>query len=102
MDLTDDPRDDGLDLMVIVPGDLPSRAGILGDALAGTAIRVVVDRRRGERRCAYQAAAGERRHAERRAETRTVAYVYACPVVAVWAPQRRGRPANFPASTPRS
>ena len=93
---------DGLDLMVIVPCDLPSQAGILGEALAGTAIRVVVDRRQGERRCTYQAAAGERRHAERRTETQTVAYVYACPVVAVWAPPRRGRPANSPASTPCS
>src|SRR5262245_17140766 len=49
------------DLMVIVPRDLPSRAAVLNEALAGTAIRVLVDRRHGDRRRARQGAAGERR-----------------------------------------
>jgi hypothetical protein len=77
--LSQSPRD--LDLMVIVPRDRPARAATLNEALAGTAIRVVVDRRQGERRATYQAASAERRHTDRRGETRVVAYVYACPVV---------------------
>jgi hypothetical protein len=69
-----------LDLMVIVPPNLSSRADALNEALTGTRIRIVIDRRRGERRCAYQAVA-ERRRSDRRAETRVLGYVLACPVV---------------------
>ena len=72
-----------LALLVIVPRDNPSRADALSRALAGTDIRVIVDRRRGERRSTYRAVPQERRHGDRRASARIVAYVYACPVVAV-------------------
>jgi len=91
-----------LNLMVIVPRDLPSRVATLNEALAGTAICVVVDRRQRERRRAHQAAAAERRHGDRRAATRVVAYVYACPVVAVGTPPTAGTPADSPASGPSS
>jgi hypothetical protein len=75
------------DLMVIVPFDMPSRAATLRQALGGTDIRVLVDRRRNERRReerhpGSQAVSEERRRADRRAVMRPVAYVYACPVVA--------------------
>jgi hypothetical protein len=70
------------DLMVIVPRDFPSRATALNEVLAGTAIRIVVDRRQGERRCTYEAASAERRQSDRRAAARVMAYVHACPVVA--------------------
>lgn len=91
-----------LDLMVIVPRDLPSRTASLNEALAGTHIRVVVDRRQGERRRACQVAAGERRHGDRRAATRVVAYVYACPVVAVGPPPIAGMPRDSrPSSSAR-
>jgi hypothetical protein len=83
-----------LDLLVIVPRDLPSRAAILNETLAGTAIRVVVDRRRGDRRHVHQSVAVERRHGDRRAAPRVVAWVYACPVVAVGTPRTTGTPAG--------
>jgi len=75
------------DLMVIVPFDMLSRAATLRQALGGTDIRVLMDRRRDERRREArhhgpQAVSAERRRADRRAAMRPVAYVYACPVVA--------------------
>ena len=88
------PRLD-LDLMVIVPREFPSRTATLSEALAGTSIGVVVDRRQGERRQAYQAATGERRQSDRRVGTRVVGYVYSCPVVAVEAPSIAGRPPDL-------
>jgi hypothetical protein len=90
-----------LDLMVIVPRELPSRAASLTSALAGTAIQVVVDRRFGERRRAHQPPAVERRQADRRAPTRVVAYVYACPVVAVGTRQPPGARGNALRTTGR-
>jgi hypothetical protein len=89
-------------LMVIVPPDLRARATTLNEALAGTAIHVVVDRRREERRCAYQPATAERRRDDRRAAARVVAYVYACPVVAVGPPPSAGTLGDAPASLPSS
>ena len=73
-------------LMVIVPPSLPSRASTLSAALAGSDIQVLVDRRRGERRRARQTNGPERRQDDRRSAPRVVAYVYACPVVAVASP----------------
>jgi hypothetical protein len=70
-------------LVVIVPPDLPTRAAILREALAGTNIRVIVDQRRGERRQVQQPVLVQRRRRERRGPARVVAYVYACPVLAV-------------------
>ena len=91
-------------LMVIVPRDLRALAATLNEALAGTAIDIVVDRRRGERRCAHQPVAVERRRNDRRAATRVVAYAYACPVVAVGpqpsADTPEDSPANWPSSSP--
>jgi hypothetical protein len=70
-------------LMVIVPHHLPARAATLNEALAGTNIQVVIDRRHGERRRAQHPAGVQRRQGDRRGASRVVAYVYACPVVAV-------------------
>jgi hypothetical protein len=84
-------------LMVIVPRNFPSRLATLTETLAGTAIRVVADRRQGERRRSHHAAATEQRHGDRRAAPpRVVAYVYACPVVAVGGPSTAGKPADGP------
>jgi hypothetical protein len=69
--------------MVIVPRDLPGRTTTLSDALAGTTIRVLVDRRETERRRSPELAVPERRQHDRRTTPRIVAYVHACPVVAV-------------------
>jgi hypothetical protein len=71
------------DLMVIVPRGHLERARILEATLRGTTIRVVIDRRLGERRREYRAADAERRDRDRRATTRVVGYVYACPVVEI-------------------
>jgi hypothetical protein len=71
------------DLMVIVPRGHLERARILEATLRGTTIRVVIDRRLGERRRAHRAADGERRDRDRRATPRVVGYVYACPVVEI-------------------
>src|SRR5215471_5602100 len=73
-------------LMVIVPHHLPARAATLNEALAGTNIQVVMDRRHGERRRTHQPADVQRRQGDRRGAARVVAYVYACPVVAVGSP----------------
>jgi len=81
-----------LDLLVIVPRDLPSRLATLKATLAGTAIRVLADRRQGERRRSYQAVAAEQRHRDRRTTPRVVAWVYACPVVAVATSPTAGTP----------
>jgi hypothetical protein len=90
------------DLMVIVPPNLLARAHSLNEALTGTRIRVVVDRRQGERRCSYEEAASERRLSDRRAETRILGYVLACPVVTT-APHSRPRPGvSLPESGPPS
>jgi hypothetical protein len=89
-----------LNLMVIVPRYLPSRVATLKETLAGTAIRVVAERRQGERRRGCQAAAAEQRHGDRRAAPRVVAYVYACPVVAVGTPPTGGTPVGSPVSGP--
>ena len=77
-------------LFVIVPRGLPSRAATLNETLAGTAIRVVIDRRQGDRRHDRRAAAAERRHGDRRAVPRVVAWVYACPVVTAGTPSTAG------------
>jgi hypothetical protein len=76
------------DLIVIVPRNLRSRASTLGRALTGTNIRVVVDRRIGERRAGGLGTPAERRLGDRRSTARVVAYVYACPVIEVDSPPR--------------
>jgi hypothetical protein len=86
------------DLMVIVPRDHSGRAATLNETLAGTAIRVVIDRRLGERRSAHRPAGAERRHTDRRARTRVVAYVYACPIVEIGMLPAAGPPTDFPAT----
>ena len=86
-------------LMVIVPPHLPARAATLSEALAGTTIRVQVDRRHGDRRQAQQPADVQRRQGDRRGTARVVAYVYACPVVAVGTPSTAGMLAGFSAGT---
>jgi hypothetical protein len=73
-------------LVALAPRALSSRAVALREALVGSTIRVVVDQRQGERRGANQPTTLERRHGDRRAPTRIVAYVYGCPVVAVGLP----------------
>ena len=86
-------------LMVIVPHHLPARAATLNEALAGTNIRVVVDRRHGERRRAQQPATVQRRQQDRRTGAqRVVAYVYACPVIAVGPSSSTGMLAGASAS----
>jgi hypothetical protein len=70
-------------LMVIVPSHLPARAATLNAALADTNIQVVIDRRRGERRRVEESPVVQRRQGDRRGPARVVAYVYACPVIAV-------------------
>ena len=85
-------------LMVIVPHHLPARAATLSEALAGTNIQVVIDRRHGERRRVQQPPVVQRRRGERRGTARVVAYVYACPVVvAVGTPPRASGPPDVPA-----
>jgi hypothetical protein len=85
-------------LMVIVPHHLPARAATLSEALAGTTIRVQLDRRHGERRRAQQPTDVQRRQHDRRSDTqRVVAYVYACPVIAVGTPSSGGSLASLPA-----
>ena len=74
-------------LMVIVPRHLPARAATLNEALAGTNIQVVVDRRHGERRQVHQPAVVQRRQGgDRRSPARVVGYIYACPVISVEIP----------------
>jgi hypothetical protein len=87
-------------LMVLVPHYLPARASTLTEALSGTAIHVVVDRRRRDRRKECQAPTVDRRQCDRRGEPRIVAYVYACPVIAVDPPSTsdpapESRPGNL-------
>ena len=84
-------------LLVIVPHHLPVRAATLTEALAGSNIRVVIDRRRGERRRSQQPADVQRRQSDRRGAARVVAYVYACPVVAVENPSTDGVLSGLPA-----
>jgi hypothetical protein len=87
-------------LMVIVPPHLPARAATLSEALAGTTIRVQLDRRHGERRRAELPATVQRRQGDRRSDTqRVVAYVYACPVIAVGTPSPSGTLSSFGASS---
>jgi hypothetical protein len=87
-------------LMVIVPHHLPARAATLSEALAGTTIRVQIDRRRGERRRAQLPATVQRRQSDRRSDMqRVVAYVYACPVIAVGTPSTSGTLSNLRASS---
>jgi hypothetical protein len=87
-------------LMVIVPPHLPARAATLSEALAGTTIRVQLDRRRGERRRAQLPAEVQRRRGDRRSDTqRVVAYVYACPVIAVGTPSSSGTLSSFGTSS---
>ena len=86
-------------LMVIVPHHLPARAATLSEALAGTTIRVQVDRRHGERRRTQMPAEVQRRQQDRRSDNqRVVAYVYACPVIAVGPPSTGGMLTGVPAS----
>ena len=86
-------------LMVIVPHHLLARAATLSEALAGTTIRVQVDRRHGERRRAQLPTDAQRRQRDRRSDTqRVVAYVYACPVIAVGNPSSSVVLAGHPVS----
>jgi hypothetical protein len=87
-------------LMVIVPHHLPARAATLSEALSGTAIRVQIDRRRGERRRAQLPVEVQRRQRDRRSDTqRVVAYVYGCPVIAVGTPSTSGTLSSIGASS---
>lgn len=89
-------------LMVIVPSHLPTRAATLNEALADTNIQVVVDRRRGERRrveLSPESPVVQRRQGDRRGPARVVAYVYACPVVAVGTPSTGGMLGSPPAGS---
>jgi len=87
--------------MVIVPRHLPARAATLSEALVGTNIRVVIDRRHGERRRTQQTPAVQRRlGGDRRGPVRVVAYVYACPVIAVRLPESASMLARVPAGSP--
>ena len=90
-------RDPGL--MVIVPHHLPARAATLNQALAGTNIQVVIDRRHGERRRVQQSPVVQRRQGDRRGTARVVAYVYACPVVAVGTPSPPSKHADVAAGS---
>src|SRR5262249_32325515 len=84
-------------LLVIVPHHLPARAAMLNEALAGTSIRVIIDRRRGERRQSQQPVSVQRRQRDRRGATpRVVAFVYACPVIAVGTAPTNAMLSGFP------
>jgi hypothetical protein len=73
-------------VLVLVPDSLPGRLAFLDEMLAGTAVRVLQDRRRRDRRDRRAVVSEERRRGERRRPARPVGYVYGCAILALDAP----------------
>jgi hypothetical protein len=89
--------------LVLVPDSLPGRFAFLDEMFAGTAVDVLRDRRRRDRRDRPGVVTEERRRGDRRRPAHPVGYVFGCAILALEAPpapsvgpaiaERPGRPA---------